>query len=40
MTSWYVLMTLDGGTSFWYVVNVRNACDHSQIFAGYIALIQ
>ena len=38
-----VFMTLDGDTSFLYVVNVRNACDclcNSQIFAGYLALIQ
>ena len=38
-----VLMTLDGGMSFLYLVNVRNAgkclCN-SQIFAGYRALIQ
>ena len=36
-------MILDCGTSFLYVVNVRNACDclcYSQIFAGILALIQ
>ena len=36
-------MTLDGEKSFLFVVNVRNARDclcYSQIFAGYLALIQ
>ena len=38
-----VLMTLDDGTLFLHVVNVRNACDclcYSQTFVGYLALIQ
>ena len=36
-------MMLDCGTSFLYVVNVRNACDclcYSHTFAGILALIQ